>query len=144
MALANVAMNSNNVSFRATEDTSGVKDTFPGTTDCYEAAYVGAYSGGAIPFVVVNGQYVHALTSLVDPQKLANWSSPTYGAGGAGVVQNQVQSESGPAWNAIASQVYWIMAFLAKCSGAPVAYLAATYHWSSTVKGGVQLAYNQL
>src|SRR5580658_7572253 len=59
IVIANLGFSSSTVSLVVTEDTSGVDGTFPGTNNCFEQAYVGAYSAGSIPFLVVNGQYVH-------------------------------------------------------------------------------------
>ncbi len=138
MVLANAQLTSNNVSFVVTEDTSGVDDTFPATSNCYESAYVAAYSGNSIPFVAVNGQYIHGGTTLIDAANLRAWSDSSTGGAGAGQVANQVRSESGAAWGYISPQTYWIMAYLVRATGAPLGYFAAQYHWSSTTTSGVR------
>ena len=138
MVLANAQLTSNNVSFVVTEDTSGVDGTFPATSNCYESAYVAAYSGNSIPFVAVNGQYIHGGTTLIDAANLRAWSDSSTGGAGAGQVANQVRSESGAAWGYISPQTYWIMAYLVRATGAPVGYFAAQYHWSSTTTSGVR------
>jgi hypothetical protein len=131
MVLGNAQLVSNNVSFVVSEDLSGVDGTFPGTTGCYQSAYVAAYSGNSIPFVAVNGQYIHGGTSLIDPQPLSTYNYANAGSsGGAGAVQNQVQAESGAAWSVISSQAYWVMAYLVKATGAPPGYFAGQYHWT--------------
>src|SRR5208282_1413499 len=74
MILANVQLSSSNVSFQVSEDTSGVDGNFPGTSNCYQAAYVSAYSGSAIPFLVVNGQFLHAGTPIINPATLGAYN----------------------------------------------------------------------
>jgi hypothetical protein len=138
---------SSNVSFQVSEDTSGVEGTFPGTANCYQAAYVSAYSGSAIPFLVVNGQWVHAGTPIIDPADLSyyNYANETSnGQGGNSAVFSQVQSESGTAWNVLSTQSYWIMAYIAVACGATnaggVAWLAAhagPKAWSSATQSAV-------
>jgi thiol-disulfide isomerase/thioredoxin len=141
MILAGVQVSSANISFQVSEDTSGVDGTFPGTSNCYQAAYVSAYSGSAIPFLVVNGQAIHAGTPIVNPALLANFTDASTGGTGAGMVAYQVLHESGAAWNVLNTQTYWVMAYLAKACGvsnaAGVAYLAKTYGWTSATQTGV-------
>ena len=144
MVLANAALHSDNVSLTVSEYVGAVGPTFPGTSNCVESAYVGAYSGGSIPFFVINGQYVHGGSSLIDPQGLSTWSLPNYGSGGAAVVEQQIHSESGNAWNTVSAQVFVIMAMLAKCAGGNVAYLAHHYGWSSGVESGVNSYITQI
>jgi hypothetical protein len=138
MVLGNAQLTSSNISFVVSEDLSGADGTFPGTSNCYESAYVAAYSGNSIPFVAVNGQFIHGGSTLIDPTTLQSWnyaSSST--SGGAATVQSQVQSESGTAWTAISPQAYWIMAYLVRSTGATPAYFASLYHWTSTTKTAV-------
>jgi hypothetical protein len=135
MVLTSVQFSSTTVAFQVSEDTSGVDGTFPGTSSCYQQAYVTAYSGGSIPFVVVNGQYVHGGSSLIDPAALSNWA-----AGGATAVENAVASESTAAmspWLVVQSQAWWVMAFMAKSTGDSVSALASQYHWSSATQSAV-------
>lgn len=139
MVLGNIQLTSNNITFIPNEDLSGVDGTFPTTANCYESAYVGAYSGSpsSIPFVAVNGQYIHGGSTVIDPTTLSAYTYSSTSGTGAGQVANQVRTENGPAWTAISPQAYWIMAYLTKATGAPVGYLASEYHWSSTVRAGV-------
>jgi hypothetical protein len=122
MVLANVQLASSNVSFQVSEDNSGIEGTFPGTNNCYQAAYVAAYSGSAIPFLVVNGQSIHAGSPIINPATIAAYNyantSGSGGATGAGAMAHQVTAESGTGWSAVSGQAYWIMAYLAKACGA--------------------------
>jgi len=136
MVLAGASISSNTVSFQVSEDTSGVDGTFPGTSNCVQQAYVSAYSSGSIPFVVVNGQYVHGGSTLIDPANLQNWSEGS-NPNGATVVEESVHAESGEPWNVVSSQVYFIMACMTKASGQSVSSLASEYHWSAAVQAGV-------
>ncbi len=45
---------------------------------------------------------------------------------------NQVQAESGTAWNAVSTQAYWIMTFIARACGATN---AAGVAWLATHAG---------
>ena len=140
--LANTQVSSNNVTFQASEDTSGVDGTFPGTSNCYQAAYVAAYSGNSIPFLVINGQWIHAGTPIINPNSLTTWNNANVStSGGAPTVLSQVQSENGGAWTAVSNQAYWIMTYIARSCGATnaqgIAYLATTYHWTSATRTAV-------
>jgi hypothetical protein len=145
MVLAGVSLTSTSVSFQASEDTSGVDGTFPGTTSCFQQAYVTAYSGGSIPFFVVNGQYVHGGSTLVNPANLAAWAGGANG--GATAVQTAVANEdtsSGSPWLVVQGQAWWVMAFMAKSTGVPVSTLASEYHWSSADQTNVASYVNQI
>jgi thiol-disulfide isomerase/thioredoxin len=137
MNLANAAVTSSSISFRVSEDTSGVSGTFPGTSNCYEQAYVSAYSGGGIPFEVINGQIIHQ-GQLVPPGNLAAYTYSSTGGTGAAQMQQQVQNENGTGWNQVSFQTYWIMAFIAHSLGTPVVQLEAQYHWSPVTAQAVQ------
>ena len=113
--------------------------SFPSTSNCYQSAYVTAYGQNSIPFLVVNGQYVHGGSQLIYPQDLAGFAG-----GGAATVLYQVQHENGTAWNAVQFQSMWVMAFLARSTGAPVATLSADLHWSTTVTNGVSSDLTQI
>jgi hypothetical protein len=129
MVLANAQLSGSPVAFQVSEDTSGVDGTFPGTSNCFQQAYVSAYSGGSIPFVTVNGVYVHGGSSLIDPNDLKTWAGS-----GAPTVQSAVANEdtsSGSPWLVVQGQAWWMMAFMAKATGEPVSSLASQYHWSS-------------
>jgi thiol-disulfide isomerase/thioredoxin len=142
--LANANVASTTITFLVSEDTSGVDGTFPGTSNCVEQAYVTAYSGNSIPFLAINGQYIHGGTQILDPTSLSAYTYSATGGTGAATVLSQVQGESGTAWNAVSTQAWWIMAFVAKASGSSVATLASEYHWSTTTTSEVQGFANQL
>ena len=134
--LANAQFTSNNVSFVVSEDTSGVTGTFPSTSNCFEAAYVSAYSGSAIPFVVINGQYVHGSATgggtLISPGDVQGYTT--------GQLQLNVTHEQGPEWSVVQGQTWWMMAFLAKSCGATPSNLASQsyYHtWSASTQTSV-------
>jgi uncharacterized protein DUF929 len=150
MILANVQYSSPNVTFQVSEDDSGVDGTFPGTSNCYQAAYVSAYSGDAIPFLVVNGQSIHAGSPIINPATIGAYNYQNTSGSGAGMMANQVLSESGAGWNAVAVQTHWIMAYIAKALGATVNgtpnttwdYLSA--HWTSGSQSAVKADLGQI
>ncbi|MGA8302929.1 MAG: DUF929 family protein [Thermoplasmata archaeon] len=135
IVLAGAQVNSPLIAFQVTEDTSGVEGNFPGTTNCYQQAYVGAYSGTSIPFVVVGGVYVHAQSSLVQPSSLSTWADGANG--GAATVQSSVSGETNTPWSAVQTPAWWMMAYIAKVTGVPVSSLASTYHWSTSTQAAV-------
>lgn len=143
--LANAVVTSSSISFKVTEDTSGVDGSFPGTANCYQQAYVSAYSGGGIPFVVINGNIIHA-GQINPPGNLAdyNYASTAPSHDGATMMQQQVTNESGTGWAEVSFQAYWIMAFIAHALGTPVSQLASQYGWSSTTTSNVQSDVNQI
>ncbi len=133
-----IGYSSTTITFLVNEDLSGVDGTFPGTSNCFEQAYVTAYSGSAIPFLVINGQYIHAGTPIIDPSTLTDYNYASSGtSGGADTVLSQVQSESGAAWSVVQSEAWWIMAFITKATGESVSTLAAEYHWSAATQSAV-------
>ncbi|HLW45120.1 MAG TPA: DUF929 family protein, partial [Acidimicrobiales bacterium] len=105
------------VAFHPDEATNDQQIQVPPPASCLEQAYVSAYSGGSIPFVVVNGIFLHTGT-LVDPATLAGASAPS--------VLGQVLNESGPAWDAVAPSADWLIAFLLKSDGGVPSALAAS------------------
>ena len=135
--LGNVGYSSSTITVVVNEDLSGVEGSFPATSGCIEQAYVSAYSGSAIPFVVLNGQYIHAGSPIINPSDLSSWSYSSTGGTGASTVLSQVNSENGSAWNVISSQSWWIMAFLTKATGESVSTLAAQYKWSAATQNAV-------
>jgi thiol-disulfide isomerase/thioredoxin len=140
IVLSSIGYSSSWISFQVSEyagDPSG--HPFPGTSNCQQSAYFTAYGASSIPFLVVNGQYVHGGSQLVYPQDLA-----PYAASGAPTVLSQVQSESGSGWTAVQFQAYWVMAFLAKSTGTPVSSLARDLGWTSTTQAAVQSDVNQI
>jgi hypothetical protein len=136
VVLANAQVTSSYISFVVSEDTSGVQGTFPGTTGCIEAAYVTAYSGGAIPFVVINGQYVHGSGvgsgSLIDPGSVQGYTTAQ--------METNVSAETGQPWSIVQGQTWWVMAFLAKSCGATPSNLPSQPYysgWSASTKTSV-------
>ena len=135
LAASSFTYTSSSVAFQASEDTSGNTGTFPSTSNCYQQAYFSAYGGSAIPFFVVNGQYVHGGSSLIDASAMSTWA---HGAnGGYSTVYQSVISESGSPWSVVQSQTWWLMALMAKSTGTPVSQIASQYHWSSTTASQV-------
>jgi thiol-disulfide isomerase/thioredoxin len=133
--LANAQLNSQYISLLVVEDDSGNDGSFPATTTCFQSAYVAAYSGGAIPFVVINGQYVHGGASLLNPADFTSWAST-----GVSTVQQSVQSESAGPWTSVPNlqaQSWVVMALLVKSCGLSVSVLASQYHWTSATSAGV-------
>lgn len=118
--LDNAALRSNYVDLNAYEGNDDSQITTPALPGCQFSAYVTTYSGGSIPFVVIDGQYVHATNSLVDPQQLQVNNvaiSPSD-------VQGQIDNESGTAWNAIAPAAFAMMAIILVANGEPAALTA--------------------
>jgi hypothetical protein len=125
VVLANAQVSSSAITFVVNEDTSGVTGTFPGTTSCFEQAYVSAYSGGAIPFLVINGQYVHGGPSTPSPVNPSDISSFT-----TAQMMQQVGSANGAAWTVVQGPTWWMMAFMAKSAGATSGNLAQQPYYS--------------
>ena len=72
-------------------------------------------TGGSIPFLVINGQYVHVGT-LVDPTVLQPYSPQA--------IQGQLANQSEPAWSAVTPAAYMMEAFLVKANGGQPTSLA--------------------
>ncbi len=125
LVLGAATLSSQWVSFQVSMYTGGQDGVFPTTANCYQQAYVTAYSDSSIPFVVINGQYVHGGSSLIDPAQLQPWAGT-----GAQTVLNQVNAESGQAWTIISGQAWWTMAFMAKSTGATPSNLASQPYYS--------------
>jgi thiol-disulfide isomerase/thioredoxin len=134
VVLANASLASSSIAFQVSEYTGGTEGVAPTTSSCFQYAYVTAYSGGAIPFVAIDGKYVHGGATLISPATLSN-----YTATGASLVMNSVRSESGAPWAAVEDQAWWIMAMLAKSCGESVSVLAnaTTPHWSTATRDAV-------
>lgn len=110
MVLANLQLSSGApVVFQASEYTGGVDGVAPGTSNCYQLAYVSAYSGGSIPFLEVGGKYVHGGTTIINPTVFTS-----YDGTGAGTVRGDIQNQTGQPWHAVANETFWIMALIAK------------------------------
>ena len=111
-----------------------------------QQAYVSAYSGGSIPFVVLNGQYVHAGSSLIDPSDLSSYEDGA--SGGYTAVATSVLQETGTPWSIIQGQAGWICAFILKADGysSVSAFIAANpslshpnnYQWTTSMQNLVQ------
>lgn len=119
VVLSNAQVSSPAVDFPASEylwtPTSGTEGTFPATSNCVQQAYVSAYSGGSIPFVALNGQYIHGGTSLILPDQISTWANGANG--GYTTVATDVLQETGAPWSAMHVQAGWICAFLLHCQG---------------------------
>jgi hypothetical protein len=124
------------VNLQAVEDTTGVRGSVPGTANCYQQAYVTAYSGGSIPFVVINGNILH-LGTLVDPTALEPYNSTNDPTNGWSTVQSDIVNENGAPWTAVQGQAWWVMAFLTRAIGTPVGTLSSEYGWSTATTNGV-------
>ena len=148
MILSGATVTSSFVSFQVNEyywtlDNGATAGTFPGTSNCIQQAYVSAYSGGSIPFVVINGQYVHGGSSLINPSDLSTWAST-----GAQTVATDVLTETGQPWSIIEQQAAQICAFILKSDGygSVSAFTTANpgmvrpneYQWTTTMQGLVQ------
>ncbi len=129
------------------EDASGVSPNVPATQNCYQAAYVKAYSGGGIPFIALNGQYVHD-GGLFSPKDLGQWNyqNSSNSLTGAQTVQNSVLSETGLPWTYVQSAAWLMMAMIAKALNYPggVSTLASVYGWSPSTTQNVTVDYNGL
>jgi len=127
VVLANVQLTSSSVAFVVSEDTSDVSGNFPPTANCVQQAYVGAYSGSAIPFVVINGQYVHGQATgggtLIQPTDVQTYTT--------GQMQGWVGGANGAGWGVVQGQTWWMMAFLAKSAGATPGNLAQQPYYAS-------------
>ncbi|MGA8710387.1 MAG: DUF929 family protein [Thermoplasmata archaeon] len=132
MVLSNVQLSSSTVAFQVAEYNGGTDGVFPTTSNCVQQAYVSAYSGSSIPFLAINGHYIHGGSSLINPSDLSTWSGS-----GATTVQTSVSSESGAPWSVIQDQAWWIMAFIAKSTGESVSALATQYGWTSATQSAV-------
>lgn len=97
-------------------------ETFPTLTNSTGVFYFNTYGGNSIPFAVIDGQYVNANGTLVDPAGLVPWE-----ATGASTVLSEVNSRNGSAWNVIASQTFLIEALLVVANGGngPAAVLSS-------------------
>lgn len=135
LATGAFSLSSSSVSLQVSEDQSGATGTFPSTSNCVQQAYFGAYGGSAIPFVVINGVYVHGGSTLIQASTLSNYA---HGAnGGYSAVYQSVVGETGTPWSDVQTQTWWMMAFMVESTGISVSQLASQYHWSSTTAAQV-------
>jgi thiol-disulfide isomerase/thioredoxin len=123
VVLATARVSSSVVALVVNEDTSGIMGSFPATTNCVEQAYVSAYSGNAIPFLVINGQYIHTGGSLISPGQVSSFTTTQ--------MEQQVSTENGSAWTVVQGQAWWMMAFIAKSDGATPGNLAQQPYYSA-------------
>jgi hypothetical protein len=115
VVLADLTVTSAYVRWDAHESTNDNQIVTPSLGECIERAYVSAYSGGAIPFVVVDGIYVHT-GALVDPAGFAGQS--------ASALAGEIASGTGTGWTLVASAAYLLIAFLVKTNGGEPSALA--------------------
>ncbi len=134
------AGSSSTIAVQITEYTGGVDGALASTSSCYQQGYVSAYANG-IPFIVIDGQYLH-VGSLYSPTNLSAWAD---GANGGDLaVKNSVHNETaaasgGDPWSTVEHQAWWMMALLAHSTGESVTSLAATYGWSLSTQQNVTL-----
>ncbi|HUJ77531.1 MAG TPA: DUF929 family protein [Thermoplasmata archaeon] len=103
-----LSVQSQYVSFQPAENHDPVQTVGPVPGSCVQQAYVSAYDSSGIPFVVLNGQYIHQGT-LVDPTQLAGLPATE--------VMEEIQNQSGTAWSLISPPAYWIMAYIVHLNG---------------------------
>lgn len=136
VVLAGINVSHGPVSFLVAEDTSGTIGQFPPITNSTELAYVTAYAGSSIPFVAVNGEYVHGAGvgsgSLINPTDIQSFTTQQ--------MENATLLENGTAWRVISSQTFLVLAFVVVSLGTTVTSLATEYDWSSNLTSGVQSA----
>ena len=151
VVLGSASVTSPSLTFQVSEyywtTSTGTAGTFPSTSNCIQQAYVTAYSGTSIPFVVINGQILHASASLIDPNDLTS-----YAGTGANTVATDVLTESGPPWSVVQAQAGWIAAFVLKCDGytSVSSFLSANpglnnpgkYQWTTAPSGGFTATVN--
>ncbi len=127
--LSTASITSSQVSLVIVEDTSGVTGTFPSTTNCFQTAYVDAYAGGAIPFVVINGQYVHGTATgggtLINPSDVTSLGLTPQ------AIATQMENGNGSAWSLEQGQTWWMMSMIAKANGATPTNLASQPYYSA-------------
>lgn len=133
IVLSEVGYDSRWISFEVSEYSGpAAGHPFPPTSSCYQQAYFAAYGASSIPFLVINGQYVHGESQLIYPPSLS-----AYAGSGASTVMSQVLAESGSAWSAVQFQAWWVMAFLVRSTGVPVSKLGGALGWSSATMTAV-------
>jgi hypothetical protein len=145
MVLANAQLSSSQISFQVSEYVAGSDGVFPGTSSCYQQAYVTSYGDNSIPFVVINGEYIHGGTSLISPVSLQDWANGANG--GAAAVQTAVSGENtaaGSPWLQVETQAWWLMAFMVESCKVSVGQLAMEYHWSSATQQQVMADLQQI
>jgi hypothetical protein len=156
VVMSGLQVNSPALSYQVSEYfwnlTTGTDGTFPGTSNCVQAAYVAAYSGGSIPFLVLNGQYVHGGSTIISPSDLSTWSDGANG--GYSTVATDVLQETGTPWTVVQGQAAWICAYLIHSDGyATVAQFLsvntglsqpAKYQWTTGMTNAVNSDLTQL
>ena len=133
--LAGLPSSSSLLSFQVSEDLSGVVQQFPSPSNCFQKAHFNAYSGGAIPFLVVNGRFVRGGSSLLAASARAPWASGDQG--GTQAVYTSVLGENGTPWQAVEGPAWWVMAILVRSLGGTVGEYATTYHWSAATQAAL-------
>jgi hypothetical protein len=102
-------LSSQYVSWNVLEGNVDTQITIPPANSCFQQAYISAYdTGGSIPFIVINGQYVHVGT-LVDPTSLEGYTPQQ--------INGQMLNQSQPAWGAVSPSMYMIEAFIVHSNG---------------------------
>lgn len=135
LILASAQLQSPYVALHVDEATNDNAITTPATSGCVDSAYLSTYDpNGGIPFVVIGGKYVHD-NSLVDPSQLRVPAGSSTGTPlTPSQVQDQMANSSGPAWNAIAPQMYMIEALIYVADGGQPASLLSNTNVAQDVR----------
>ena len=106
--LSGASLQSQWVSFNVLEGTNDNSITTPPANSCYQQAYISAYdTTGSIPFLVINGQYIHVGT-IVSTTPLGGLSPQT--------VASQLANQSEPSWSAVSPAAFMMEAFIVKAN----------------------------
>lgn len=93
---------------------------FPPAASCVQQAYISAYdscSSCGIPFVVIGGTYWHQ-GDIVNPATMGSGDpSTSWSALTPQEVQNQIDNQSGSAWNSVSAAAYLLEAIMLKVDG---------------------------
>lgn len=120
-----LSVQSSYVAVIAAENHDPTNTVGPTPGSCIEQAYVSAYDTSGIPFLVINGQFIHS-GSLVSAggNGASDNMSQLQGLSGAQVM-GQINNQSGPAWNAISPAAWVLMAYIVHANGGQPANVAS-------------------
>lgn len=120
VVLTGTSYNSQYVATEINEDSNDQSVHFPPAGSCIQQAYISAYdscSGCGIPFLVISGTYWHQ-GSIVDPGSMGSGDpNNAWNALSPQEVQNEIDNQSGPAWNSVSAAAYMLEAILLKVDG---------------------------
>jgi hypothetical protein len=112
-----LSVQSSYVSVVAVENHDPTITQGPTPGSCIEQAYVSSYDTNGIPFLVVNGQFIHTGSLLPSgPPPTPDNMSQLQGLTGQQVM-GQINNQSGPAWDAISPPAYVLMAYIVHVNG---------------------------